>query len=146
MNHSAAENASTAAAEQIEEPAQQQIGAGTAPHGEAAVAAGLAAVSRAAAFDLLQGVQIFLCTMGQNARTEAFKLIGKLRKAGISADMDHAARSMKAQFKYADKIGAQYTLSIGENELEAKKANLRNMQDGSQTEVSLEDISGWMNQ
>ena len=93
-----------------------------------------------------QGVQIFLCTMGQNARTEAFKLIGKLRKAGISADMDHAARSMKAQFKYADKIGAQYTLSIGENELEAQKANLRNMQDGSQTEVSLEDISGWMNQ
>ena len=72
--------------------------------------------------------------------------MGKLRKAGISADMDHAARSMKAQFKYADKIGAQYTLSIGENELEAKKANLRNMQDGSQTEVSLEDISGWMNQ
>ena len=57
-------------------------------------------------------------------------MLAQLRQAGISADMDHAARSMKAQFKYADKLGAKYTLSIGDNELERGTANLKNMEDG----------------
>ena len=89
-------------------------------------------------------LQVFLCTMGQAAREKAFQLIGQLRRAGISADMDHAARSMKAQFKYADKLGAKYTLSIGDNELETGKANLKNMEDGCQVEVSLDEVSNWM--
>ncbi len=91
-----------------------------------------------------QPLQIFLCTMGQAAREKAFQLLGQLRCAGISADMDHAARSMKAQFKYADKLGAKYTLSIGDNELEKGKANLKNMEDGCQVEVSLDEVSSWM--
>lgn len=91
-----------------------------------------------------QPLQIFLCTMGQAAREKAFQLLGQLRRAGISADMDHAARSMKAQFKYADKLGAKYTLSIGDNELEKGKANLKNMEDGCQVEVSLDEVSSWM--
>lgn len=51
---------------------------------------------------------------------------------------------MKAQFKYADKLGAKYTLSIGDNELERGTANLKNMEDGSQVEVSLDRVSDWM--
>lgn len=51
---------------------------------------------------------------------------------------------MKAQFKYADKLGAKYTLSIGDNELEKGKANLKNMEDGCQVEVSLDEVSNWM--
>lgn len=90
-----------------------------------------------------EALKVFLCTMGQPAREKAFALLGQLRHAGISADMDHAARSMKAQFKYADKLGAQYTLSIGDNELETGRASLKNMQDGSQREVPLGEISQW---
>lgn len=89
-------------------------------------------------------LQVFLCTMGAAARVKAFELLAQLRQAGISADMDHAARSMKAQFKYADKLGAKYTLSIGDNELERGTANLKNMEDGSQVEVSLDRVSDWM--
>ena len=81
---------------------------------------------------------------GAGGTGKAFQLIGQLRRAGISADMDHAARSMKAQFKYADKLGAKYTLSIGDNELETGKANLKNMEDGCQVEVSLDEVSNWM--
>ena len=49
-------------------------------------------------------------------------------------------RSLKAQMKYADKIGAKYTLLIGESELEAGKAILRNMTDASQSEVPLDSV------
>ena len=89
-------------------------------------------------------LQVFLCTMGAAARVKAFELLAQLRQAGVSADMDHAARSMKAQFKYADKLGAKYTLSIGDNELERGTANLKNMEDGCQVEVFLDRVSDWM--
>jgi histidyl-tRNA synthetase len=50
-------------------------------------------------------VDAFLASLG-DARLEAMKLTRALREAGIRADMDHAARSLKAQFKYADRLGA----------------------------------------
>ncbi len=87
-----------------------------------------------------QPLYVFLCTMGKAAREKAISIIAQLRQVGVSADMDHAARSMKAQFKYADKLGVQYTLSIGDNELERGMVSLRNMQNGCQTEISLENI------
>ena len=46
-------------------------------------------------------------------------------------------RSLKAQMKYANKIGAQYTLILGDSEIESGKAQLRNMMDGTQSEVEL---------
>ena len=100
--------------------------------------------SAGAAIPEPEPLQVFLCTMGAAARVKAFELLAQLRQAGISADMDHAARSMKAQFKYADKLGAKYTLSIGDNELERGTANLKNMEDGCQVEVSLDRVSDWM--
>ena len=77
--------------------------------------------------------------MGEQARKKAFELVYSLREKGISADMDHTIRSMKAQAKFANKLGAAYTLSLGDNEILEGKANLKNMSDGSVTEVSLLD-------
>ncbi len=87
------------------------------------------------------GVDAFLCTMGEEARRAGFRLMSKLREEGISADMDHSARSLKAQMKYANKIGAKNCVVIGENELEQGIARVRNMAESTETEVSLENIA-----
>lgn len=89
-------------------------------------------------------VKVFVSSMGDNARAASMRIIASLRKNGISADMDHTLKSMKAQFKYANKINAQYVLSIGDNELESGRANLKNMADGTQTEIELDKIAEFL--
>ncbi len=84
--------------------------------------------------------KLFVCTMGDDTRVEAFKMLNELRAIGISCDMDHAKRSMKAQFKYADKIGAQYVLTIGESELQEGVAKLRDMNNSEERSVRLKDV------
>ncbi len=83
---------------------------------------------------------LYICTMGQKAEIEGFKLCMALREEGIKVEVDHTSRSMKAQLKYADKIGAPYVVIIGDNELENNSAVVRNMQDGMQQETSLDTI------
>ena len=63
-----------------------------------------------------------------------------LRSAGISADMDHNARSLKAQMKYANKLGAEYVALIGEQELERGCCKLRDMKGSVESEVPLDDL------
>lgn len=83
----------------------------------------------------------YIASMGEKARIKCFGLLKQLRDAGVSADMDHLARSMKAQFKYAGKIGARYVASIGDNELDKGMARLKNMDTGEETEVPFEEIA-----
>ncbi len=77
-------------------------------------------------------VDVYLATMGKAAGEAAGKLILELRRMGISAERDLCDRSLKAQMKYADKIGARYTMVIGDDELAAGTASLKNMQTGEQ--------------
>ena len=56
------------------------------------------------------------------------------------AEKDLMNRSLKAQMKYADKIGATYTIVIGDNEIESNKTVLKNMKTGEQKDVSLDSI------
>jgi histidyl-tRNA synthetase len=78
---------------------------------------------------------VFFCTYGEAAKTQAVALCGGLRQKGIKAEVDHARRSMKAQFKYADKIGATYTVVIGDDELAKGVVKLKNMQSGVEREI-----------
>ena len=55
----------------------------------------------------------------------------------MPADCDLCGRGLKAQMKYADKIGAQYTIVLGENELAQGKAELKNMKTGEKKDISL---------
>lgn len=71
----------------------------------------------------------------------AAQLVNTLRQNGISADFDHMGRSLKAQMKYADKLGAKYTLVLGDNEIADKKARIKNMESGEQTEFELDMLS-----
>ena len=64
----------------------------------------------------------------------------KLRKAGFCAQTDLIGRSVKAQMKYADKIGAKYACIIGDSEIEQGKVLIKNMQDGENFEVLLENF------
>ena len=81
-----------------------------------------------------------MCTHGEQARLKAIALTRELRESGIKADMDHCARSIKAQFKYADKIGAKTVIVIGEEEMENGTAVLKTMETGEERAVKQDEI------
>ena len=81
--------------------------------------------------------RLYIATMGDKARSYADKLAYALRMKGIWTETDILGRSIKAQFKYADKRGAEYVLTIGDNELDTGKGIVKCMTDGSQEECVL---------
>ncbi|MEG1415993.1 MAG: histidine--tRNA ligase, partial [Clostridium sp.] len=70
-----------------------------------------------------EGVKIFIAALGDEAKTYASKLAQDLRLEGISCERDLLSRSLKAQMKYANKLGAKYSIVLGENELKENKAS-----------------------
>ena len=87
-----------------------------------------------------QKIGIYVAGMDEKTREFAFKLTNQLRLNGISAECDLMERSVKAQFKYADKLGAQYVAVIGENEVTSGSVNIKKMSDGTQQAVKFADI------
>lgn len=83
---------------------------------------------------------IYIAGMDDESRLKAFEVVSKLRANGIAAECDLMERSIKAQFKYADKLGAKYVCAIGGNELESGEVNLKKMSDGTVTAVKIDDI------
>ena len=81
---------------------------------------------------------IFLATLGETASIKATELVCKLREKGIFAENDIMGRSLKAQMKYADKIGAKYCVVIGDDEISNNKATLKNMSNGETQTVALD--------
>ena len=82
---------------------------------------------------------VYMASMGKDAAKEAFRLTTELQRSGIVAACDVCGRGLKAQMKYANKIGAAFTLVLGDNELAEKKAKMKNMKTGEETEISLGD-------
>ncbi len=80
---------------------------------------------------------IFIGASGDEGFLKAQELIYRLRQKGLNAEGDTLQRSVKAQFKYADKIGATYAMIIGDQELKTATVNAKNMKTGEQTQVSL---------
>lgn len=81
--------------------------------------------------------EIFIASLGQPAKLAAFRLCDTLWKSSVQAACDVNARGLKAQMKYADKIGAKYYLVLGDDELAAGKAELKNMKTGEKKKISL---------
>lgn len=81
--------------------------------------------------------EIFIASLGQPAKLAAFRLCDTLWKSSVQAACDVNARGLKAQMKYADKIGAIYCLVLGDDELAAGKAELKNMKTGEKKKISL---------
>ncbi len=91
-----------------------------------------------------EGVQIYIASMGEREKEKAFCLVKSLRENGVIAELDHMERGIKAQFKYADKIGAKYVGVIGSDELERGIIKIKNMTDGQETEVSFENVAEFL--
>lgn len=83
--------------------------------------------------------EVYLASMGDAAACRCFAMATRLREGGVSAECDTVGRSLKAQMKYADKLGARYTLVLGDNELESGRAQLKDMESGAAEEVALDD-------
>ncbi|MBQ8732332.1 MAG: histidine--tRNA ligase [Oscillospiraceae bacterium] len=80
---------------------------------------------------------LYIAPLGAAAARKASTLAEELRREGFSVETDVMGRSLKAQMKYADKLGASMTLVLGEDELARNCANLKNMSTGETREVSL---------
>ena len=85
--------------------------------------------------------KLYVADLGERAQIKALEITERLRRDGKYAECDIVGRSLKAQMKYANKIGAEYTLIIGDSEIDAGVAQLKNMADGTQTEVALDTFS-----
>ena len=80
---------------------------------------------------------IYIATLDDEAAAEAVKISAELRKSGIKAEYDIVGRGLKAQMKYANKIGAKFSMVLGSNELEQHEVDLKNMSDGSTKRITL---------
>lgn len=84
-------------------------------------------------------MNLFIATMGENATIKASVLAMKLRKNGIYVETDICQRSIKANLKYADKKNAKFSLVLGDDEIQNDKAKLKNMANGEEIEVYLNE-------
>ncbi len=88
-----------------------------------------------------QGCDLYIATMGEKATLKASEICFALRNDGFKVQTDIVGRGLKAQMKFADKIGAAFTLVLGDSELETNEIKLKNMQSGEEITASLSNIS-----
>lgn len=88
-----------------------------------------------------RSVDAYVVALGETAQAEGFKLLNSLRQQGLSAAMDFAGRSMKAQMKQANKLGAKYSVILGEDEISEGVVMLRSMEDSSQAKVPMNQVA-----
>ena len=84
--------------------------------------------------------EVFVAVVGEAAKAFGLKLCRQLRQKGVIAEMDTLARNIKGQFKYADRLGARYTLVIGEDELAKGVVSLKDMSRSEQREIAIDKI------
>lgn len=82
---------------------------------------------------------LYVAVMGESASLKSFEIIKAVRSYGLIAETDVVGRGLRAQMKYADKIGAKFSMVLGDNEIEQGKAVIKNMSSGGQTEIVLDD-------
>ncbi len=85
-------------------------------------------------------VDAFVVALGDAVQLEGFKLLNKLRNAGISALMDFAGRSMKAQMKQANKKNARFVLILGDDEVRDSVVTLKDMSNSEQRKIAIDEV------
>lgn len=89
-------------------------------------------------------IELYVGILGKEAKAAAFSLVTKLREEGVITETDYMDRSVKAQMKYANKIGAKNTVILGADELANNKAKVKNMETGEQVELELDQIAEYI--
>jgi histidyl-tRNA synthetase len=87
-------------------------------------------------------MDVYVVAVNDEVRQACFKTAEQLRAAGISADLDAERRSLKAQMRSANKLGARYTLVVGPDELATGRFKLKNMKTAEEVSSSLDEIIG----
>lgn len=88
-----------------------------------------------------ENVSVFVMSQSPSHTDRCVELVGELRRVGVSADTEMTGRSLKAQFKYADKIKASYGIVVGDNEIATNTIKIKNLSDGTEEECSLDNIA-----
>lgn len=83
---------------------------------------------------------LYIACMGDTARIEALKIAASLRDSGVSVIVSTGDRSLKAQLRQANTVGATNTAIIGDDEVKAGTVMLRNMENGEQQEIQPEEL------
>lgn len=82
---------------------------------------------------------LYVATMGDKAKEKAFSLVKSVRDCGLIAETDVVGRGLRPQMKYADKIGAKFSVVLGDNEIEQNSAEIKNMTTGEKTTLALDE-------
>ena len=93
-------------------------------------------------FPRAQKCDLFVACVDDSVRARAFALVQECRDAGFTTEMDHQKRSLKSQFKLADKLGAARVAVLGPDELDAGEVTLRDMATHTEAKVRLEEVVG----
>lgn len=83
---------------------------------------------------------LYICSMGERASFKAAEIAAGLRREGFTVEFDVVGRSLKAQMKYANKIGAKFSATIGDSELDGDEVEIKNMKDGEKQKVKLSEF------
>ena len=86
------------------------------------------------------GLDVFVAAVGERPAREAFRLLDRIRIAGLRAVGETSDRGLRAQMKQADRLGARFTVILGEQELDAQRAGVRDMRAGTQQDVPLPQV------
>jgi len=87
-----------------------------------------------------RNIDLYITTIGENAKQKAFKYVNLLRKNGLKTEMDYLGRSVKGQMKASDRMNSRFTIILGDDELNSGKATIRNMETGEESEVELNKL------
>lgn len=90
-------------------------------------------------FDEDLGCSLYIAPMDESAVPTAMKIAKVIRSGGFNVEFDTVGRGLKAQMKYSDKIGAAFTIVLGDNEINSGSAKLKNMKTGEQIDIKLDD-------
>ena len=85
--------------------------------------------------------EAYVANIEKERLAQAFDMTQQLRKLGLKAECDHMDRGLRAQFKYANKLGVPLLLMVGGEEMDRGMVKFRDMQDGREWEVSMEDAA-----
>ena len=95
--------------------------------------------AKGCAFPAPPRCELYLAPMGEAAVRRCFAIASRLREGGVAVEFDVAGRGLKAQMKYADKLGARYVIVVGDSELETGMAKLKDMESGEASDITLDD-------
>ncbi len=85
-------------------------------------------------------LEVYAVPIGDEARRTLFRIVVDLRRSGIAADLAYGSRGLKGAMRAADRSGAVYALVVGDRDLQAGVAQLRDLTTGDQTAISLTEL------